>query len=88
MASFLNVYLHPDSHGATYNLLLLQHLPSDLVFIGGDFNMHHPDWSIPRPDLGFGTHLSRSLVDFMSENSFALATSSLVPTHILHNSHF
>lgn len=84
-ASFLNVYAHPDSHAALYDMLDFQTLPPDLRFIGGDFNLHHPAWSIPQPDLGQGRPIARLLIDWMSEHGFVLGNTAGVATYTPHN---
>ncbi|TBU57956.1 Endonuclease/exonuclease/phosphatase [Dichomitus squalens] len=82
----LNVYNDPRGHSAVLtNLIsLLPRLPDQVRCVGGDFNLHSPDWdpswgtSSPRTDLLTLSHLTgawdldlRSPVD--------------VPTHFPHN---
>ncbi|EJF55356.1 hypothetical protein DICSQDRAFT_74401, partial [Dichomitus squalens LYAD-421 SS1] len=82
----LNVYNDPRGHSAVLTDLisLLPRLPDQVRCVGGDFNLHSPDWdpswgtSSPRTDLLTLSHLTgawdldlRSPVD--------------VPTHFPHN---
>lgn len=72
--SYLNVYADPDAHSVITSLLHLPPFPADLGFAAGDFNLRHPDWSFPRPDLGQGQQLAIALVDWMSEHNLSLAS--------------
>lgn len=84
-ASFLNVYAHPDTHSAIYDMFDFPRLPADLRFIGGDFNLHHPAWSKPRQDLGQGRPIARALIDRMSEHGFVLGNTAGIATYTPHN---
>ena len=73
--SLLIVNLYNDDHNTAVDALYALHLPGDVpTIITGDFNLHHPLWSIEDP-APRSTGKASDLVEWMESNAFHLCNS-------------
>ena len=73
--SMLIINMYNDDHNTAAEALYALHLPGDVpTIITGDFNLHHPLWSIEDP-APRSTGKASDLVEWMESNAFHLCNS-------------
>lgn len=83
--SIINLYSDPANHTGIQHLL--DHMPPGIDLVAGDFNMHHPSWSIPmgihpRPA---SRHADDTCDMFLNKGMVLAFPHGDTPTHYPHN---
>src|SRR5579872_754806 len=69
-SNFWIINIYNDENNTAVRRLLTLNLPTDIaVTVTGDFNLHHPHWSLPEtPESAF----AETVVDWMEDHNFTL----------------